>query len=84
MIIEGAVIKEQGVTFAITIVKHHVLRSPNRDAIRQDYKRIFGPMPIVLMGQTSSGRPEYYGHPNIVNFLKNVPLNSIPWKRYTI
>lgn len=82
---EGSVIREQGVTFAIVIVKKHILDSTleaNRTA--RAFAPAFGPMPIILMAQDSRGIPTWYGRRDIVNFLRNVPLSAIPWKKYTL
>ena len=85
MSIEGAVVREQGVTFAIAIVKPHVLNvsSQAKEAIGS-FRRVFPGMPVVLMAQDTSGCPTYYGRRDIVNFLANVPLTAIPWKRYEL
>lgn len=82
---EGAVIKEQGVTFGILVVKRHVLNSPaERDSVQAQASRLFGGIPTVLMAQDLQGVPEYYGRRDIVNFMANVPLEAVPWKEYTI
>ena len=83
MTIEGAVIKEQGITFAIVVVKPHVLNSSTEanNAIRA-FTPAFGGIPVVLMAQNSSGVPTYWGRKDIVNFLANVPFSAIPWKQY--
>ncbi|WP_039237531.1 hypothetical protein [Clostridium sp. K25] len=81
---DGALIKEQGVTFAIAVVKHYVLHSHDRDSIRNQFKTVFGNIPIILMAQDSSGIPQYYGRKDIVNFLANIELDCIPWQTYTI
>ncbi len=82
--IQGAVVQEQNVTFAIAIVKAHILsvRSDADNAMRS-FRSLFPGMPIVLMAQDSWGTPTYYGRTDIVNFLKNVPLEAIPWKEYS-
>ena len=49
MSFDGALIKEQGVTFAIAVVKPSVLTNPNKEAIRQTFSRYFGFVPTVLM-----------------------------------
>jgi len=36
------------------------------------------------MARDYSGIPTWYGRPDMVNFLKNVPMNVIPWKEYTL
>lgn len=82
---QGSVIREQGVTFAIVVVKRHVLDSTieaNRTA--RSFASVFGPMPIILMAQDSRGVPTWYGRRDIVRFLKNKSLAAIPWKKYTL
>ena len=82
--IEGAVIKEQGVTFAIVVVKQHVLQnSTDRENAQRSFSTVFPGMPIILMSQDSSGTPKYYGRKDIVGFLANTDPSRIPWKRYT-
>ena len=85
MQIQGAVIREQGITFAIVIVKPHILDSPGQanEAIAS-FRPIFREIPTVLMAQDHQGVPTYYGRPDIVRFLANAPLSAIPWKEYTI
>ena len=82
---EGALIKEQGVTFAIIIVKPHVLNSSDREDIRNSFRKFF-PLgtPIILMAQDSRGTPTYHGKTDIVKFLANIDFRRIPWKRYTV
>lgn len=81
---EGAIIKEQGVTFGIMIVKNHVLDNPlKRDELVAQASQLFGGIPTVLMGRNYQGRPRYYGRTDIVKFMAPVPLAAIPWKEYT-
>ena len=82
---QGSLVKEQGVTFAIAIVKPHVLNnSLEANKVASSFAPLFGFVPIVLMAQDHRGIPKWYGRRDIVNFLKNKPLSSIPWKEYTI
>lgn len=82
---QGALIKEQGVTFGIIIVKPHVLQNSNEaESMRIFGIRAFGNIPIVLMAQNSRGIPTYYGRKDIVKFLANVPPSAIPWREYTV
>ena len=84
MTLEGAIVKEQGVTFAIVIVKPYILQSnfESNKAI-ESFSLYFPNMPIILMAQDYKGRPTYYGRKDIVKFLTNVPLSCIPWKKFT-
>ncbi len=84
MQIEGAIIKEQGVTFSVVIVKPYVLNSPSeQENIRQSLQNVF-PSPIILMAQDSRGVPTYQGRRDIVNFLAKLHISQIPWKKYTV
>lgn len=81
---EGAVVREQGVTFAVVIVKKHVLDNPIQAREAQaSFAPLFRGMPIVLMAQDHRGVPTYWGRPDIARFLSRISLNRIPWKRYT-
>lgn len=85
MTFEGAVVREQGVTFALVVVKHHVVqnRSEAQRAIAA-FQPCFPSNPVVLVGQDSRGVPTYFGRPDIARFMANVPMQSVPWKRYTV
>jgi hypothetical protein len=84
MQLEGAVIKEQGQTFAVVVVKRHVTDNRYQAAeATQSFSRCFPGMPIVLMSQDSRGTPTYFGRRDLANFLSRVSMNRIPWKRYT-
>ena len=80
---DGAIIKEQGVTFAIAVVKPFVLTSPSREKIRASFVPVFGNIPIILMAQNSRGIPTYNGRRDIVHFLANINPARIPWKHFT-
>lgn len=80
---DGALLKEQGVTFAIVVVKPHVLNSTIEcDNARRSFSPAFPSVPIILMAQNSRGVPTYQGRTDIVNFLAKVHPSRIPWKRY--
>jgi hypothetical protein len=85
MQVEGAVLKEQGVTFAIVVVKSHVLNTNGQcEDARSSFRSIFPGVPIILMAQNNQGTPTYQGRRDIVQFLSRVHVSQIPWKRYTI
>lgn len=81
---DGAKIKEQGVTFAIAIVKPYVLSSSDREKIRNSFIPIFGNIPIILASQDSRGVFTFHGRNDIVKFLANIDPVRIPWRTYTI
>ena len=85
MKIQGSLIREQGITFGIVVVKPQVLHNENSKIEMQSLGyHMFGQVPVILMAQDSCGTPTYYGRPDIVRFLSRVPLSRIPWKEYTV
>lgn len=82
---EGAVIREQGVTFAVVVVKRQTLDDQAQaQEVIQQFAPMFGGVPVVLMAQDSRGTPTYFGRRDLSRFLANVPMRAIPWKRYTL
>ena len=82
---QGALIKEQGVAFAVVIVKKSVVDNKlTAQNVIQSFQPAFPGRPIVLMAQDHRGIPTYFGRPDIAKFLANVPVSAIPWREYTI
>lgn len=82
MRIQGAMLREQRVTFFVAVVRRPVLESESRSretiaALQQ----IVG-VPTVLVAQDVGGRPHYIGRRDLVQFLAGVPFERIPWKEY--
>lgn len=82
---DGAVIREQGIDFAIVVVKPGVLDNTNvREQARENFSRYFPGIPLILMAQNNRGIPTYQGRTDIVKFLANIDPRRIPFKRYTV
>ena len=85
MQLQGAVIREQGVTFAVVVVQRHVVENRLMASQTVDqFGSVFPGMPVVLMAQDSRGTPTYYGRQDIARFMASVPLRAIPWRTYTV
>lgn len=85
MTFDGALIREQGVTFALVVVNHHVVQ--NRcEAARaiSAFQPCFPGVPVVVVGQDNRGVPTYFGRPDIARFMASVPMSAVPWRTYTI
>ncbi len=80
----GALIKEQGITFAVVEVDPAVLTGGDRRLTeeRARYAPIFKEVPIVLAARGPDKRARYSGRPDIVRFLASTGWTRIPWKRY--
>ena len=82
---EGAVVREQGVTFAAVIVERQVVDNPAlAGRAIASFSRAFPGIPVVLMGQDPSGRATWFGRRDIARFLANTPLAAMPWRRYSL
>jgi hypothetical protein len=79
---KAAVVKEQGVSFAVVLVNSNAASLSNRDATQRGAAPLFPGLPIVLCSQDSRGVPSYYGRTDIVKFLANISLDRLPWKQY--
>lgn len=82
---EGALIKEQGVTFGLIVVKPHVLHDvAAQQSMQQFGRQVWHNAPIVLMAQDHSGRPTYFGRNDLVQFLAKLDIRQIPMRRWTV
>ena len=86
MTLDGAVLHEGGVTFALANVPPAVLRNPTTanellDSLKRD---LFPDMPILLMAREWSGMPFYYGSDDARAALRGVHVGRIAWSRYNI
>lgn len=81
---EGALIREQGVEFAVVVVKRFVLDNSGHVNELIGKFQLHFQLPVVLMAQDASGVPTYLGREDIVRFLANVSMNAISWRRFTI
>lgn len=79
---QGALVKEQGITFGIVVVKPATLQSSERDMLCQQYGSRLG-APTVIMAQDSRGTPTFYGRPDIVRFLSRISISRIPWREFS-
>jgi hypothetical protein len=85
MTIEGAVIREQGVTFAVVVVKEHILNnSIEAERAMRAFQPAFPGIPVVLMAQDYRGVPTYYGRRDLSQFMADLPLECVPWAEYSV
>ena len=83
---QGALMKEQGVVFAVIKVREQVVRNSfEAMTTRRVFQTVFTGLPIVLMAQESgAGRPIYDGRADIVGVLSDMPSAAIPLRHYTV
>ena len=84
MKMQAAVVKEQGVTFAVVMVRQEVtMYSVRAIKARNELSRVFK-MPVILLSFDNSGQPHYYGRRDIVEFLKSIRVEQIPFRLYDL
>jgi len=78
----GAVIREQGVTFAVALVKNHVVNSQQESSkVIGSVSNLLGCPLVVLIGESNN---KLRGNrTDLVNFVSSISLSRIPWKEYT-
>jgi hypothetical protein len=83
---DGALVEHQGTQFGVIVVSPGVPQNPAQSAAWFNLAlQIWGPIPLALMTQDARGVPTYYSDDsNLVQFLSTLPLESIPWQRWTV
>lgn len=84
MKVHVALVCEQGVRFAVVIVRPSVMSGVRRE--RDDAVRAFSAelgVPAVLMIHDSRGIPTYHGRPDLVALLTDVCADQLPWRECT-
>ena len=76
-----ALVREQGISFAVVSVRDSVLSSGSeRDQVVRAWSFELG-VPAVLIG---AQQHRLYGRTDIVRFLGNVHPSRLPWRRMTL
>lgn len=84
MTFDAALVREQGVTFAVVAVKSHAMDTDHdRQETAAAFQVHFPGVPVVIMKQDHRGRPTYWGRQDIVRFLARVSVTALPWRRFT-
>lgn len=85
MTIDAALVREQGQTFAVVVVRQGIIdNTAEANSAQASFAPAFNYVPIVLMEQGFRGRPRYYGRPDIVRFLANIDFRRLPWKQWDL
>ncbi len=85
MRVTGAIVREQGISFAIVLVKNYAIQSSfEASRTREAFQPYFSGLPLILAAQDSRGRYEYQGRSDIVDFLASIDSRRIPWAKYSL
>jgi hypothetical protein len=85
MDVQAAAITLQDSNFVIVLVgMEMVTNSGEADMAIDTLQPKFGGAPVILMSQREDASPVYYGDQNLVTALRDVPVDEMPWKSYSI
>lgn len=85
MQVQAAAISIAGNQFVVALVDLELVESSGEADMAIDRLSAgFGGVPVVLMGQRENGSPVYYGNPELVYSLRDVPVEEMPWKAYNV
>jgi hypothetical protein len=85
MEVQAAAISLNNQNFVIVLVGlEMVTNSGEADMAIDTLEPKFGKIPVILMGQREDSSPVYYGDQNLVEALRDVPVDEMPWKTYPV
>ena len=85
MDVQAAAISLQGNNFVIVLVGIDIVtNSGEADMAIDTLQPKFGSSPVILMAQREDTSPVYYGDQDLVSALRDVPVDEMPWKTYSL
>ena len=85
MEVQTAAISLQGKNFVIVLVGMDLAtNSGEGDMTIDTLAPKFGNVPVILMAQKEDGSPVYYGDQDLVNLLRDIAVDDMPWKTYAV
>ncbi|MEQ8153683.1 MAG: hypothetical protein ABRQ25_02140 [Clostridiaceae bacterium] len=84
MVLDGTIINENGITFAVVQVNpENLFNKFEADLTKRNLVKFFPHMHIVLMSENDQCEKIFYGRPDIVKILKSVYPSEVPVSRFT-
>jgi len=85
MDVQAAAISLQNKNFVIVLVgMDMVSNSGEADMAIDTLEPKFGNAPVILMAQREDTSPVYYGDQDLVKALRDLPVDEMPWKSYSV
>jgi len=85
MDVQAAAISLQNKNFVIVLVgMDMVSNSGEADMAIDTLEPKFGNAPVILMAQREDTSPVYYGDQDLVEALRDIPVDGMPWKSYSV
>jgi len=85
MEVQAAAISLNNQNFVIVLVgMDMVTNSGEADMAIDTLEPKFGNVPVILMAQREDTSPVYFGDQNLVEALRDVAVDEMPWKTYAV
>jgi hypothetical protein len=85
MQVQAAAISIEGKQFVVALVQMELVTNAGEgDMAINTMEGRFGGAPVVLMAQREDTSPVYYGDEDLVRALRDIPIDRMPWKEYSI
>ena len=85
MEVQAAAISVSNQNLVIVLVgMEMVTNSGEADMAIDTLEPKFGKVPVILMAQREDSSPVYYGDQNLVEALRDVAVDEMPWKTYAV
>lgn len=80
----GAIVKTEGKNIAVAVVADSFLTLPQAEKMAEmrRYASAFPGLPLVFMTMAEDGESEFFGRPDLIALLSDVPLNYIIFKTF--
>ena len=79
----AALVREQNITFAVAIMKDHVLNNPSTENQQiQAVASALGCQLVVLLGERN--RKLRGNRKDVVDFVASIDPARLPWKKYSV
>ncbi len=80
----GALVKTADKTIGIAVVSDHFLQlsAQERVQLMKQYGTAFPQTPFVLLLQNEEGESKFFGRPDLIALLAEIPLTYITWKTF--
>lgn len=82
----GAIVKTAEKTVAIAVVEASFFAMPQNEklAMMRKYAASLRNNPTIFMAEDADGNPQFYGRPDLINAVSDIPLTYMTWKEYEI
>lgn len=84
MKVQAAALSIGGNNFVVVLTSQDMLASGEADMAIETLQGGFGGVPVVLLAQLENGTPRYYGDRDLVELLRGVAVEKMPFKEYSV